>query len=35
MIQRERVKLLNKKEVKKGEYVLYWMQASQRVEYNP
>jgi deoxyribodipyrimidine photo-lyase len=34
MIQKERIKALNKKEVKKGGYVLYWMQASQRAEYN-
>jgi hypothetical protein len=34
MIQQERIKALNKKEVKKGAYVLYWMQASQRAEYN-
>ena len=34
MIQKERIKALNKKELKKGEYVLYWMQASQRAEYN-
>jgi deoxyribodipyrimidine photo-lyase len=34
MIQKERIKALNKKEVKKGTYVLYWMQASQRAEYN-
>ena len=34
MIQKERVKILNDKDVRKGEYVLYWMQASQRVEYN-
>ena len=34
MIQKERIKALNKKEVKKGAYVLYWMQASQRAEYN-
>jgi deoxyribodipyrimidine photo-lyase len=34
MIQKERIKVLNKKEVKKGAYVLYWMQASQRAEYN-
>jgi deoxyribodipyrimidine photo-lyase len=34
MIQKERMKALNKKEVKKGAYVLYWMQASQRAEYN-
>jgi deoxyribodipyrimidine photo-lyase len=34
MIQNERVKVLNQKEIKKGKYVLYWMQASQRAEYN-
>jgi hypothetical protein len=34
MIQKERVKGLNKKEMKKGAYVLYWMHASQRAEYN-
>ena len=34
MIQNERIKALNKKEIKKGRYVLYWMQASQRAEYN-
>jgi len=34
MIQKERVKALNKKETRKGTYVLYWMQASQRSEYN-
>ncbi|HUL20535.1 MAG TPA: deoxyribodipyrimidine photo-lyase [Thermodesulfobacteriota bacterium] len=34
MIQQARIKELNKKEVKKGTYVLYWMQASQRAEYN-
>jgi deoxyribodipyrimidine photo-lyase len=34
MIQKERIKVLNKKEIKKGAYVLYWMQASQRAEYN-
>ena len=34
MIQKERIKALNKKEVKKGVYVLYWMQTSQRAEYN-
>jgi deoxyribodipyrimidine photo-lyase len=34
MIQQERIKALNKKEVKRGAYVLYWMQASQRTEYN-
>jgi deoxyribodipyrimidine photo-lyase len=34
MIQKERIKVLNRKEIKKGKYVLYWMQASQRAEYN-
>ena len=34
MIQEERVKALNRKPVQKGRYVLYWMQASQRAEYN-
>ncbi len=34
MIQKERIKKLNQKEVKKGTYVLYWMQASQRASYN-
>jgi deoxyribodipyrimidine photo-lyase len=30
-IQEERIKLLNDKKIKKGRYVLYWMQASQRI----
>jgi deoxyribodipyrimidine photo-lyase len=34
MVQKERIKALNKKEMKKGAYILYWMQASQRTEYN-
>jgi len=34
MVQKERIKALNKRGIKKGEYVLYWMQGSQRVEYN-
>ncbi len=34
MIQKERIKALNQRETKKGIYVLYWMQASQRVAYN-
>jgi deoxyribodipyrimidine photo-lyase len=34
MIQKERMKVLNPKRVQKGRYVLYWMQASQRAEYN-
>ncbi len=34
MIQKERIKALNKKSIRSGIYVLYWMQASQRTEYN-
>ncbi len=34
MIQAGRIKLLNTKKVTGGSYVLYWMQASQRSEYN-
>jgi len=34
MIQKERLKALNEKGINKGDYVLYWMQASQRAEYN-
>jgi len=34
MIQRERIQRLNNKPFIKGDYVLYWMQASQRAEYN-
>lgn len=34
MIQTERIKKLNQKEICQGDYVLYWMQASQRVEWN-
>jgi deoxyribodipyrimidine photo-lyase len=34
MVQKERIKALNKRGIKKGKYVLYWMQASQRAEYN-
>jgi len=34
VIQKERIKVLNSKEVKRGKYVLYWMQASQRATYN-
>ncbi len=33
-IQDERVLELNDKDVQEGEYVLYWMQSSQRSEYN-
>jgi deoxyribodipyrimidine photo-lyase len=34
MIQPERVTALNKESVRRGKYVLYWMQAAQRAEYN-
>ncbi len=34
MIQRERVQRLNFKDVQQGRYVLYWMQAAQRAEWN-
>ncbi|MFB3884068.1 MAG: deoxyribodipyrimidine photo-lyase [Thermodesulfobacteriota bacterium] len=34
MIHKERVRLLNQKSLRRGAYILYWMQASQRVEYN-
>ncbi len=34
MIQQERVKPLNQAATARGEYVLYWMQASARAEYN-
>jgi deoxyribodipyrimidine photo-lyase len=33
-IQRERVQNLNEAEVREGDYVLYWMQSSQRAEQN-
>jgi deoxyribodipyrimidine photo-lyase len=34
MIQKERVRPLNNEKEKRRDYVLYWMQASQRTEYN-
>ncbi len=34
MIQPERIKTLNDKTLREGKYVLYWMQAAQRTEYN-
>ncbi len=34
MIQPERIKALNSKRTVDGRYVLYWMQAAQRIEYN-
>ncbi|MFC1814866.1 deoxyribodipyrimidine photo-lyase [Thermodesulfobacteriota bacterium] len=33
-IQNSRIQRLNDREIKKGGYVLYWMQQSQRAEYN-
>ncbi|WP_160671178.1 deoxyribodipyrimidine photo-lyase [Clostridium sp. C8-1-8] len=34
MIESSRIKILNDKPITDGKYVLYWMQASQRTEYN-
>lgn len=34
MIQPDRILPLNQREVRTGQYVLYWMQASQRAEWN-
>ncbi len=34
MIEPERIQVLNTNSVQSGKYVLYWMQSSQRVEYN-
>jgi deoxyribodipyrimidine photo-lyase len=34
VIQQSRIKALNNNPIKNGEYILYWMQASQRTEYN-
>lgn len=33
-VQDERIQPLNEEDVRDGEYVLYWMQSSQRAEYN-
>ncbi len=33
-IQKERIKQLNEASLRNGSYVLYWMQASPRIEYN-
>ena len=33
-IQEERVQHLNDEDLRNGDYVLYWMQSSQRAEYN-
>ena len=34
MIQQERIRALNREPVRNRKYVLYWMQSSQRAEYN-
>ncbi|MGH8770719.1 MAG: deoxyribodipyrimidine photo-lyase, partial [Burkholderiales bacterium] len=34
MIQAERIQKLNTRKVARGRYTLYWMQQSQRAEYN-
>jgi deoxyribodipyrimidine photo-lyase len=34
-IPREMIRPLNRKQAPRGDYVLYWMQQSQRAEYNP
>jgi deoxyribodipyrimidine photo-lyase len=34
LIEKERIKSLNDNKEKNGDYVLYWMQSSQRTEYN-
>ncbi len=34
MIQPERIEVLNNKALRDGKYVLYWMQAAQRAQYN-
>jgi len=34
MIEQGRICVLNNKKIRKGKYVLYWMQAAQRTEYN-
>ncbi len=33
-LQEERIRHLNDKDVREGDYVLYWMQEAQRAEYN-
>jgi deoxyribodipyrimidine photo-lyase len=34
MIQEDRISYLNEKHEQEGKYIIYWMQASQRVKYN-
>jgi deoxyribodipyrimidine photo-lyase len=33
-IQKERIKVLNNQQLKQGDFVVYWMQATQRTEHN-
>lgn len=35
MIEQDRIRLLNRRAEQRGDYVLYWMQASQRTRQNP
>ena len=35
MIESTRVKRLNSRDLRRGRYVLYWMQQSQRASFNP
>ena len=35
MIQPERIQVLQERPIRHGRYVLYWMQQSQRAEFNP
>jgi deoxyribodipyrimidine photo-lyase len=34
LIHEDRIEHLNEKDIQDGAYVLYWMQSSQRAEYN-
>ena len=34
MIQEDRISYLNEKDEQEGRYIIYWMQASQRIKYN-
>ncbi len=34
MIQEDRISYLNEKEEQEGNYIIYWMQAAQRIKYN-
>ena len=33
-IEKERIKVLNNQHLRQGDFVVYWMQATQRTEYN-